>query len=128
MTPEPTRPLPSTATLLTLLATIFLLALLFNPAKHRHPHDRLPGLTYEVASADHPLALIVTSIEEKGVAARADIVPGDIIDQIDGRPINATGDVKAALQRDRTSGLLLRIRHAGKNSYKRLPAVNGQSG
>ena len=113
---------PAGALLLTLAAVASL-----PPPSGAPPHPPgkgpLPGLTYEAKrKAPHaPLALVVTSVQDNGPAARADIAAGDVIDGIDGRPIASLSSVGRAMRSDARSGPLLHIRHAGESRYKHLP-------
>ena len=72
---------PAGALLLTLAAVIALAVHLIEPP-HRHRGDQLPGLTYEAerATPRAPLALVVTSVQDNGPAAKADIAAGDVIE------------------------------------------------
>lgn len=63
-------------------------------------------MTFEAEPVRHhqPIALVVTSVEDGGPAAKADIAAGDRIDRIDGRPIASAADAAARLRRDARKG------------------------
>jgi membrane-associated protease RseP (regulator of RpoE activity) len=119
---------PAGALLLTLAAVIALAVHLVRPP-HRHAGDQLPGLTYEAErrAPRAPLALVVTSVQDNGPAAKADIAAGDVIDGIDGRPIASLSSVGRAVRSDARKGPLLHIRHKGESRYKHLPSARAPS-
>lgn len=120
--PTPRQMPPAGALLLTLAAVIALAVHLVRPP-HAHTGDQLPGLTYEAErkAPRAPIALVVTSVQDNGPAARADIAAGDVIDGIDGRPIASLSSVGRAVRSDARRGPLLHIRHKGESRYKHLP-------
>lgn len=128
MDPLRLRTMPSTGLLLASLAAVIFVAAELYAAPHPHASDQIPGLTYEAerGTGRPAVALVVTSVEDSGPAARAGIATGDVIDRIDGRPIASTAAVGKALRRDVKSGVTLRVRHAGQNRYKHLPAARGR--
>lgn len=120
------RTMPSTALLLAMLAAILILAARLYAAPHPRRTDQIPGLTYEAQQRERrqPIALVVTSVEDDGPAARAQIATGDIIDRLDGQPIASVAAIGAMLRRDARQGITLRVRHDGQIGYKHLPAVH----
>lgn len=115
--------MPPAGALLLTLAAVIALAVHLVQAPRRHRGDQLPGLTYEAErdTPHAPLALVVTSVQDNGPAAKADIAAGDVIDGIDGRPIASVASVGRAMRSDSGQGPLLHIRHAGESRYKHLP-------
>ena len=122
MKPVRIHALPSTGLLLGLLAGVMALAWQLNPSPARHRANQIPGLTYEVRQNDraHALFLVVTSVEDDGLAANADIEPGDVIDRIDGKPIASRSAVGEAVRRDH-GGVLLHLRPHRATGDRRLP-------
>ena len=120
--PSP-RPMPPAGALLLTLAAVIALAIHLVAPPHRQRSDQLPGLTYEAKrrAPRAPLALVVTSVQDNGPAAKADIAAGDVIDGIDGRPIASLSSVGRAVRSDARNGPLLHIRHKGESRYKHLP-------
>lgn len=118
------RPMPPAGAMLIMLAAVVALAVHLAAPPRRHRDDQLPGLTYETerASPRAPIALVVTSVQDGGPAAKADIGAGDVIDRIDGRPIASVSAVGRAMRSDKGRDVLLHIRHAGESRYKHLPA------
>lgn len=116
--------MPPTALLILLLAGIVFLSTRLYASPHSRGGGQLEGLTFEAEPArrHQPIALVVTSVEDGGPAAKADIVAGD---RIDGCPIASATDAAARLRRDARKGVTLRIRRGIRTSYKHLPATRG---
>lgn len=127
MNPVRVHPLPSTGVLLAILAGVIALVWQLNPAPPRYRPDQIPGLTYEVKRQGRAptVELVVTSVEDGSPASKADILPGDVIDRIDGRSIESRSAVGDAIGQDRTKGVLLDLRREGVHVYKRLYAIGG---
>lgn len=123
------RPMPPASLSLALLASVVALSPRLYAPPHPHGAAQIPGLTYiaQRAKSHTPLALVVTSVEDGGAAAKAGIVAGDVIDAIDGKPVASPDAVAAALRSDGGKTILLHIRHGGESRYKRLPADPGPS-
>ena len=115
--------MPPTALLILLLAGIVFLSARLYASPHSRGGGQVGGLTFEAEPVrrHQPIALVVTSVQDNGPAARADIAAGDVIDGIDGRPIASLSSVGRAMRSDARSGPLLHIRHAGESRYKHLP-------
>ena len=89
----------------------------------RTKDGRGPGFTY--AQDTHitgPTAVIVTSIERGSLAEQHDIRAGDIIDQIDGRPVISAARLEDALLHAPSAGISLRLRRDGRYIERTLPA------
>ena len=119
--------MPPTASLILLLAGIIFLSARLYASPHSRGGGQVGGLTFEAEPVrrHQPIALVVTSVEDGGPAAKADIAAGDRIDRIDGRPIASAADAAARLRRDARKGVTLRIRRGIRTSYKHLPATRG---
>lgn len=119
------HPMPPTGLSLVLLASVVAFAPRVYSASHARRNDQIPGLTYErQPDAPHaPIALVVTSVQDGSAAAKADIMAGDVIDRIDGKPIPSISAVGRAVHSDAAKGIVLHIRHAGESRYKHLPAA-----
>ena len=119
--------IPSSVTLLAMLAAVIGLAVFLACPAQRHRSDAIPGLTYTPKgnAPGTPMALVVTSVEDASPAASAPIAAGDVIDRIDGHPIASVAAVRKTVRRDakRGRGIDVRVRHAGRWRYKHLPAA-----
>jgi len=67
--------------------------------------------------------VVVSSVDESGPAASAGIRPGDVVVEVDHRPVATVDELKKALDHHTGGGpLLLLIRREGSNLYLTVPA------
>ena len=104
--------MPPTALLILLLAGIVFLSARLYASPHSRGGGQVGGLTFEAEPVrrHQPIALVVTSVEDGGPAAKADM---------------SAADAAARLRRDARKGVTLRIRRGIRTSYKHLPATRG---
>lgn len=85
--------------------------------------------TRQEASAlgfDSPRGLLVTQVNPDSKAHRSDIVPGDLILQANGQPVNSLQDFNRILAEDaRPKGvLMLLVNRQGQNMFRTIPLEN----
>jgi len=67
--------------------------------------------------------LVVTDIDPVGPAADAGLQQGDVIEQVNGRPVTTTGELRAALERASDRPALLLVNRGGQTFYVPLRAA-----
>jgi len=67
--------------------------------------------------------LVVTDIDPAGLAADAGLQSGDVIEQVDGRPVTTTGALRSALERATDRPALLLVNRGGSTFYVPLRAA-----
>ena len=69
--------------------------------------------------------LAVTSVDPTGAAAEAGIRQGDVIEQINRRPVHTAADVRTALQRSGSRPALLLVNREGQSIYVAVQPLQG---
>jgi S1-C subfamily serine protease len=67
--------------------------------------------------------LVITSLGEKGPAARAGITAGDVIERIDGIPVHSQSEAAEALKGARSSDITLTLNRRGRYAVVHLPML-----
>lgn len=76
-----------------------------------------PAIAKQLGLESDSEGLVVTELDPNGVAAEAGITRGDVLLEINRKPVNAVADVKTALDAAGTKPLLLLISRRGQTIY-----------
>ena len=94
---------------------------------------RLYGATLTPAAAAsmggfrEPQGVLVVALAATGQAAQAALAPGDVIHEVNGRPVHGVEGLRAALETiPDGAALVLQIERAGMHSYVAIGAMTGQ--
>jgi Do/DeqQ family serine protease len=80
-----------------------------------------PDLARQYRVPTGTTGLIVTDVDDSGAAARANIRPGDVIRQVDGRAVSTTTEFRDALSRRTDRPAMLSVQRQGQTFFVAIP-------
>jgi serine protease Do len=81
-----------------------------------------PALAEQLGISADTQGLVVTEVESFGPAADAGVQPGDVIEQVNQRPVDSVTDLGAAIEHSGKKPLLLLVNHRGSTFFVTLRA------